>query len=57
MDLEVLVQEANKHVVELHQRNINITQINTIWETICEKVNAMGKTKEQPMKLREAGRT
>ena len=38
MELEVLVEEANKHVVELQQRN-------TIWESICEEINALGKTK------------
>ena len=45
MELEVLVEEANKHVLELQQRNINFTQRNTIWESLCEKVNAVGKTK------------
>ena len=33
MEWEVLVEEANKHVAELQQRNINITQRNAIWET------------------------
>ena len=33
------MEETNKHVVELQQRNINITQRNAIWESICEKVN------------------
>ena len=50
MELEVLVEEANKHVVELQQRNINITQRNAILESICEKVNAVGKTKTDEIK-------
>ena len=50
IELAVLVEEANKHVVELQQRNINITQINTIWESICEKVNVVGKTKNDEIK-------
>ena len=45
MGLEVLVEEASKHVVELQQRNINITQRNAIRESTCEKVNVVGKTK------------
>ena len=39
------------------KENVNMTQRNAIWESICEKLNAVGKTKEQPMKVREDGRT
>ena len=39
MELEVLVEEANKHVVKLQQRNINTTQRNVIWESICKQVS------------------
>ena len=46
IEMEVLVEEANKHVVERQQRNINITQRNLTWERFCEKVNPVGKTKK-----------
>ena len=57
MELEVLVVQANKHVVGLQQRNINTTQRNAMRESIREKLNAVGKTKKQPMKLRGDVRT
>ncbi len=41
----LLVEEANKHIAELQQRNLNITRRNAIWEAICEKVHAQGKTR------------
>ena len=41
IELEVLVEEANKHVVELQERSISLTQRYAIWESICEKVNAV----------------
>ncbi len=56
MELEVLVEEANKHIAELQQRNLNITRRNVIWEAICEKVNAVGKTRRTQMKLRKDGK-
>uniref|UniRef100_A0A672YCU1 Myb/SANT-like DNA-binding domain-containing protein n=1 Tax=Sphaeramia orbicularis TaxID=375764 RepID=A0A672YCU1_9TELE len=45
LELEVLVEEANKHLTELQQRNLNITRRNAIWEEICAKVNAVGKVR------------
>uniref|UniRef100_A0A3Q2YZZ1 Myb-related transcription factor, partner of profilin-like n=1 Tax=Hippocampus comes TaxID=109280 RepID=A0A3Q2YZZ1_HIPCM len=45
MELAVLVEEANKHIGELQQRNLNISRRNAIWETICKKVNAVSKTR------------
>ncbi len=45
LELEVLVAEANKHISDLQQRNLNITKRNLIWSDICAKVNAVGKTK------------
>lgn len=45
VELEVVVEEANKHLNDLQQRNLNITKRNTIWSGICVKVNAIGKTK------------
>ncbi len=44
IELKVSVEEANKHTAELQQGNLNITRRNAIWEAICEKVNAVGKT-------------
>ncbi len=55
-ELEVLVKEANKHMAELQQRNLNITRRNAIWEAICEKVYVVGKQEEQQMKLRKDGK-
>ena len=37
--------EANKHIHELQQGNINISRRNAIWEDICDKVNAVSKTR------------
>ncbi|XP_028315361.1 myb-related transcription factor, partner of profilin-like isoform X2 [Gouania willdenowi] len=45
VELEVLVEEVKKHTHTLQQTNLNITKRNAIWEAICEKVNAVGKTK------------
>ena len=45
LELEILVEEANKHIHELQQRNLNITKRNAIWEKICDRINAVGKTK------------
>lgn len=39
MELGVLVEEANKHIGELQQRNLTIARRNTIWESVCEKVS------------------
>ena len=39
------MEEANKPIQELQQRNINISRRNTIWEDICDKVNADSKTR------------
>ena len=44
LELEILVEEANKHIHELQQRNLNITKRNAIWEKICDRINAVGKT-------------
>lgn len=43
MELGVLVEEANKHIGELQQRNLTTARRNTIWESICEKVKAVTK--------------
>lgn len=45
VELEVLVEEANKHLNNLQQSNVNITKRNLIWSSICAKVNAIRKTK------------
>ncbi|XP_077422176.1 uncharacterized protein LOC144052175 [Vanacampus margaritifer] len=45
MELAVLVEEANKHIGELQERNLNINRRNAIWENICKKVNAVSKTR------------
>ncbi|XP_049426988.1 myb-related transcription factor, partner of profilin-like [Epinephelus fuscoguttatus] len=44
MELEVLVDEANKHLHELQQKNLSVSQRTAIWEEICENVNAVSKT-------------
>uniref|UniRef100_A0A672YBY4 Myb/SANT-like DNA-binding domain-containing protein n=1 Tax=Sphaeramia orbicularis TaxID=375764 RepID=A0A672YBY4_9TELE len=44
-ELEVFVEEANQHLTELQQRNLNITRRNMIWEDICAKVNAVGQVR------------
>ena len=51
-ELEVLVEEANKHIHELQQRNINISRRNAIWEDICNKVNAVSKTRRTADELK-----
>ena len=44
VELEMLVDEANKHLNELQQISLTVTQRNAIWEKIhFEKVNAVGK--------------
>ena len=37
MELDVLVDEANKHLNELQQRNLTVAQRNTIYQEVCEK--------------------
>ena len=44
MEMEVLVDEANKHLSELQQRSVPVTLRNAICEQICHKVNAVGET-------------
>ncbi|XP_037122803.1 uncharacterized protein LOC119132034 isoform X1 [Syngnathus acus] len=53
MELAVLVEEANKHIGELQERNLNINRRNAIWETICKKVNAVGKTSRTPDEVKK----
>ncbi|XP_061593274.1 myb-related transcription factor, partner of profilin-like isoform X2 [Cololabis saira] len=45
LELEILVEEANKHIHELQQRNLSISKRNAIWQKICDRINAVGKTK------------
>ena len=45
MELEVLVEEVNKHI-ELWQKNITRKK-NTPWESICDKVNAVAVVKSE----------
>ncbi len=45
LELEILVEEANKHIHELQQRNLNITKRNAISEKTCDRINAVGNTK------------
>ena len=44
--------QANKHVVELQQRIIHITQRNAMRESIREKLNAVGKTKRKTNEIK-----
>ena len=55
--MEVLVEKANKHVVERQQRNINITQRYAIWESICKELNPVGKTKRTTNEIKRRRRT
>ncbi|XP_061682462.1 uncharacterized protein LOC133504335 [Syngnathoides biaculeatus] len=52
-ELAVLVEEANKHIGELQERNLNISRRNAIWETICKKVNSVGKTRRTPDEVKK----
>ena len=52
MELEVLVEEANKHTGELQQRHLSVARRNVIWEAICEKVNAVSKTRRSANEIK-----
>ncbi|XP_029982481.1 nuclear apoptosis-inducing factor 1-like [Sphaeramia orbicularis] len=43
-ELEVLVDESNKYLHDLQQKNLTLAQRTAIWEKICQKVNAVGRT-------------
>ncbi|KAM4552950.1 uncharacterized protein V3H82_017489 isoform 2-T2 [Fundulus diaphanus] len=45
IELKVLVEEANTHIGELRQKQLCLSRRNAIWDSICAKVNAVGKTK------------
>lgn len=44
-ELEVLVQESNNYFSGLQQRHIPVMRKKAIWEAICDKPFAVGKTK------------
>ena len=52
LELEILVEEANKHIHELQQRNLNITKRNAMWEKICDRIHAVGKRTADEVKRR-----
>lgn len=43
----LLVDEANKHLNNLQQRNLNVTKRSQTWNVICDKVNAVRKTAKE----------
>uniref|UniRef100_A0A3Q2DTW1 RAP1 GTPase activating protein 2a n=1 Tax=Cyprinodon variegatus TaxID=28743 RepID=A0A3Q2DTW1_CYPVA len=45
--MEVLVDEANKHLSELQQRSVTVTQRNAICEQICNKVGETLRTVDE----------
>ncbi|XP_054887288.1 myb-related transcription factor, partner of profilin-like [Poeciliopsis prolifica] len=46
--LKVLVEEACAHSAELKQKHLSVARRNAIWEAICEKVNAVSRTRRSP---------
>ncbi|XP_032424582.1 uncharacterized protein LOC116723638 [Xiphophorus hellerii] len=48
MALKVLVEEACAHSGELKQKHLSVARRNAIWEAICEKVNAVSRTRRSP---------
>ena len=49
MELEVLVEEVNKYI-ELQQKKQQKNQKVFVEQNICDKVNAVNKTKNIPLK-------
>lgn len=47
-ELEVLVEEANEHLNNLQQINLNITKEKSEQNTVCVNVNAVGKQVYSP---------
>ncbi|KAM4731564.1 uncharacterized protein FYW61_009550 [Anableps anableps] len=50
--LDVLVKEASTHIRELQQKHLSVARRNAIWEAICEKVNAVSRTKRSPEEVK-----
>uniref|UniRef100_A0A3B3Y9I6 Myb/SANT-like DNA-binding domain-containing protein n=1 Tax=Poecilia mexicana TaxID=48701 RepID=A0A3B3Y9I6_9TELE len=46
--LKVLVEETCAHSGELKQKHLSVARRNAIWEAICEKVNAVSRTRRSP---------